>query len=205
MADLIIDGTSVISKTGSTVSITNDVAFPTGHIIKISSTTLTTSHSYSAGGSNPDWAWKDSHLYHHITPSYSSSNILLQIHVSFNCSNDGYGRLARYTNSQFTSGHTPDAINNGTSCTPIAVSTETSTEYASTTGNGTFKYYVPHTSYRADMLSFTHLDSPNTTEKIYYGFQGMVRGSGQYWRINTATNDYTCRAVSSLTLYEVAG
>ena len=35
MADLIIDGTSVISKTGSTVSITNDVAFPAGHILQV--------------------------------------------------------------------------------------------------------------------------------------------------------------------------
>ena len=34
MADIIIDGTSVISKTGSTVNITNDVVFPTGHVIK---------------------------------------------------------------------------------------------------------------------------------------------------------------------------
>ena len=33
MADLIIDGTSVISKTGSTVSISNDVAFPAGQIL----------------------------------------------------------------------------------------------------------------------------------------------------------------------------
>ena len=36
MADLIIDGTSVISKTGSTVSITNDVAFPAGHVLGFS-------------------------------------------------------------------------------------------------------------------------------------------------------------------------
>ena len=35
MADLILDGTSVISKTGSTVSITNDVAFPAGHILQV--------------------------------------------------------------------------------------------------------------------------------------------------------------------------
>tara|TARA_B100000131_G_C17837071_1_gene500201 strand:+ start:28 stop:645 length:618 start_codon:yes stop_codon:yes gene_type:complete len=205
MADLIIDGTSVISKTGSTVSIANDVAFPTGHIIKITSTTLTTSHTYTVGGSNPDWAWKDTDLYHHITPTYSSSNILLQIHVSFSSTNDAYARLVRYTNSQFTSGHTPDGINNGTSCTPIAVSTETSSSYVNTTGTGTFKYYVPSNQYKCDMLSFTHLDSPNTTEKTYYGFQGMVRGSGQTFRINTAANDYATRAVSSLTLYEVAG
>ena len=53
MADLIIDGTSVISKTGSTVSIANDVVFPSGKFIPLKGITHSDG-STSAVGNDVD-------------------------------------------------------------------------------------------------------------------------------------------------------
>jgi len=178
-------------------------AFPAGHIIKIASTTLRTAHTYTTTGS-----WVDTHLYLEFTPTYSTSNILLQYHVAFSSTNDGYGRMVRYTETQFSSHSTNSS--NPTGCTPVGVSAEDSSNLSDIGGSGeqyrgTWKFYMPSNQYKTEMLSMTHMDSPATTSKIYYGFQSHVGGSGQSMRLNTAANDYKSRSVSSITIFEVAG
>tara|TARA_B100001029_G_C15063887_1_gene461515 strand:- start:8061 stop:8618 length:558 start_codon:yes stop_codon:yes gene_type:complete len=76
MADLIIDGTSVISKTGSTVSITNDVAFPAGHILQVKTGTLTSNFNSTTSG-----VWLDTGLKVAITPSSTSNKVYVQASV----------------------------------------------------------------------------------------------------------------------------
>ena len=58
MADLIIDGTSVISKTGSTVTynagtIGDNIAFPTGHVVQIVTFTSTTGTNVTSTSETP--------------------------------------------------------------------------------------------------------------------------------------------------------
>ena len=211
-ASLSIDGTTVISKTSGNISIDNfnsasgnltGATFPTGHIIKIASTTLRTSHTYTTVSS-----WVDTDLHLEFTPTFSTSNILLQFHVAFSSTNDAYGRMVRYTEAQFGS-HSANS-SNPTGCTPVGVSAEDSSNLSDIGGageqyRGTWKFYIATNQYRAETLSMTHMDSPATTSKIYYGFQGHIGGSGQTMRLNTAANDYKSRAVSSITIFEVAG
>ena len=52
MADIIIDGTSVISKTGSTVNITNDVVFPAGHLLQVKIASRAYGDGISHGSTN---------------------------------------------------------------------------------------------------------------------------------------------------------
>ena len=207
-ASLSIDGTTVISKTSGNITYANGTLgsgtiFPSGHIIKIASTTLRTSHTYTTVSS-----WVDTDLHLEFTPTFSTSNILLQFHVAFSSTNDAYGRMVRYTEAQFSS-HSANS-SNPTGCTPVGVSAEDSSNLSDIGGageqyRGTWKFYIATNQYRAETLSMTHMDSPATTSKIYYGFQGHIGGSGQTMRLNTAANDYKSRAVSSITIFEVAG
>ena len=212
-----LGGITVLEESGGTVTAPNNLSvtgtisgtigstttFPTGHIIKIASTTLRTAHTYTTTGS-----WVDTHLYLEFTPTYSTSNLLLQFHVAFSSTNDGYGRMVRYTEAQFAS-HSANS-SNPTGCTPVGVSSEDSSNLSDIGGSGeqyrgTWKFYMPSNQYKTEMLSMTHMDSPATTSKIYYGFQGHIGGSGQTCRLNSAANDYKTRAVSSITIFEVAG
>ena len=70
---------------------------------------------------------------------------------------------------------------------------------------GTWKFYIATNQYRAETLSMTHMDSPATTSKIYYGFQSHVGGSGQTGRLNSSAGGVKTNSVSSITIYEVAG
>ena len=194
-------GKTILSENGGNVSW--GTGAPTGTIIKIASTTLRTAHTYTTTGS-----WVDTDLHLEFTPTYSTCNLLLQFHVALSSTNDAYGRMVRYTEAQFGS-HSSNS-SNPTGCTPIAVPSEDSSNLSDIGGageqyRGTWKFYMTANQYRTETLSMTHMDSPATTSKIYYGFQGHIGGSGQTMRLNTAANDYKSRAVSSITIFEVAG
>ena len=101
-----------------------------------------------------------------------TSNILLQYHVAFSSTNDGYGRMVRYTEAQFTS-HNANS-SNPTGCTPIAVPSADNGTLSDIGGageqyRGTWQFYVPANQNRTEILSMTHMDSPSTNSKIYYG------------------------------------
>ena len=70
---------------------------------------------------------------------------------------------------------------------------------------GTWQFYVPANQNRTEILSMTHMDSPATTSKIYYGFQSHTGGSGQTGRLNSSAGGVKTNSVSSITVYEVAG
>ena len=203
-----MDSVTVLDKDSDGVHVKNSIlhssmTFPTGHIIKIASTTLRTAHTYTTISS-----WVDTDLHLEFTPTFSTSNILLQFHVAFSSTNDAYGRMVRYTEAQFGS-HSANS-SNPTGCTPVAVPSEDSSNLSDIGGageqyRGTWKFYIPYGQHRTETISMTHMDSPATTSKIYYGFQGHIGGSGQTMRLNTAANDYKTRAVSSITIFEVAG
>ena len=212
-----LGGITVLEESGGTVTAPNNLSvtgtisgtigstttFPTGHIIKIASTTLRTAHTYTTVGS-----WIDTHLYLEFTPTYSTSNILLQYHVAFSSTNDGFGRMVRYTEAQFAS-HSANS-SNPTGCTPIAVPSADNGTLSDIGGageqyRGTWQFYVPANQYRTEILSMTHMDSPSTNSKIYYGFQSHVGGSGQKGRLNSSASGLKTNSVSSITIYEVAG
>ena len=212
-----LGGITVLEESGGTVTAPNNLSltgtisgtiqsgttFPTGHIIKIASTTLRTAHTYTTTGS-----WVDTHLYLEFTPTYSTSNILLQYHVAFSSTNDAFGRIVRYTEAQFGL-HSANG-SNPTGCTPIAVPSEDAGTLSDIGGageqyRGTWQFYMPANQHSAPVLPMTHMDSPATDSKIYYGFQAHIGGSGQTCRLNTSANDVKTRAVSSITIYEVAG
>ena len=212
-----LGGITVLEESGGTVTAPNNLSvtgtisgtigstttFPTGHIIKIASTTLRTAHTYTTVGS-----WIDTHLYLEFTPTYSTSNILLQYHVAFSSTNDGFGRMVRYTEAQFAS-HSANG-SNPTGCTPIAVPSADNGTLSDIGGageqyRGTWQFYVPANQNRTEILSMTHMDSPSTNSKIYYGFQSHVGGSGQTGRLNSSAGGVKTNSVSSITIYEVAG
>jgi len=126
-----------------------------------------------------------------ITPSATSSKILIIVHAQFSCSTDTYGGATLLRGS-----------------TEIAKSDET-------TGGGSASQYTVSINHRdgdaqweSEMVSINFLDTPSTTSATTY-YLGFRKDYGTQINVNRpyATNNaaYHWNTVSTMTIMEVAG
>ena len=126
-----------------------------------------------------------------ITPSATSSKILIIVHAQFSCSTDTYGGATLLRGS-----------------TEIAKSDET-------TGGANANQYTVSINHRdgdaqweSETVSINFLDTPNTTSATTY-YLGFRKDYGTQINVNRpyATNNaaYHWNTVSTMTLMEVAG
>jgi hypothetical protein len=156
----------------------------TGKVLQVVQTTFTgtqtvttPSHGYFTNITN---------LSASITPSSTSSKILIMLNVNVMHPND------RIIHAKMSGGNSASFIANAASNRARAAS--------SVTGQ----------NYTAQMLTLTYLDSPNTTSSTTYTPQMGGNYTGTTWAINyNVINDsdvaYITRSASSMILMEIAG
>ena len=120
-----------------------------------------------------------------ITPSSTSSKILITYHINLSTGNLGYTKIRRGT-------------------TDIAIGDAAGNRVRVSTGHGS---YAGDTN-RSFTHSVTFLDSPASTSQLDYNIQGYCETSNITYinrSANDPDNDTGYRMVSSLTLTEIAG
>jgi len=174
--------TTLTLPTGSATVLTD--ATPVGKVLQVLQTTFTgtqtvttPSHGYFTNITN---------LSASITPSSTSSKILIMLNVNVMHPND------RIIHAKMSGGNSASFIANAASNRARAAS--------SVTGQ----------NYTAQMLTLTYLDSPNTTSSTTYTPQMGGNYTGTTWAINyNVINDsdvaYITRSASSMILMEIAG
>ena len=165
-----------------------DLQMPAGHILQTVSTTKTDAWTYSASSAG----FTDvTGLAATITPTSSSSKILVQVNINFS-SNMRYSAAILLRGSTQIGGGT--AVGNRPS---VSVSNGTNQ-------NETNEEYIMRNS------SFSFLDSPSTTSATTYKIQvGNTHEASSTTYVNRSRNDadanYGHRGSSTITLMEVAG
>ena len=124
-----------------------------------------------------------------ITPSATSSKVLVQVSLVFGGSNDAYG-VGQLVRGSTVLGLAP-SDGNRTTCT-FTLNGEGDTN-----------------QHKLQNLGFTYLDSPNTTSATTYKLQGRTyTGDSRYFTINRThldgNNGYNQRGTSRIVLMEVA-
>jgi hypothetical protein len=160
---------------------------PTGSVLQVVSTTKTDTSSGTNLMSSDSWS---SVLSVSITPTSSSNKILVMYNVDFG------GSLANGDSSVVTR-----LVRNSTA---IAIGDASGSRKQTTTGTG-----YPGRSDLHGNQNVSFLDSPATTSSTTYAVQFALRGAGSgTWYCNRSLDDgnsiETCRAVSTITVMEIA-
>jgi hypothetical protein len=197
MADLILDGTSIISKTGSNnPAITSGLDFPAGHIIQIGYAQKTdvqpTTANYASG------SWDDvTGLSVALTPSSATNYLLCQAHCHGGNSSATYGFAFRL---YISGGGTDGAI-----C--VGDSSQGSNAPASAGGPSGAGHESQSFAFNTRIRcndSTPNWSSGALTVKVQFATNGTGTG-----RINVAgsgaNNSGYTYTMSSLTIYEVQG
>ena len=165
-----------------------DLQMPAGHILQTVSTTKTDTWTYSASSTG----YSDvTGLAATITPTSSSSKILVQVNINFS-SNMRYSAAILLRGSTQIGGGTAEGSRPSVSVSPQANQDET------------------HNQYIMRNSSFSFLDSPSTTSATTYKIQaGNTHEASSVTYVNRPpSNDnaaYIHRGISTITLMEVAG
>ena len=161
-------------------------SMPTGSVLQVQSVKDTSSTNLTQSGA---YQWADiSALTVNITPSATSSKILVLAHTVFSESYD-YGIWFRVMRDNIAlAGAT------GSNRTPISF------------GNTTAGSYLDD---KCVSSSFSYVDEPSSTSQLTYKIQAVSRYSPQTWSYNKSydTTDSAAYAqgVSTLTVMEIAG
>jgi hypothetical protein len=156
---------------------------PTGSVLQVAQATLLGTQAVSGAS-----AWADvTSLSVSITPTSSSSKILVSFVVNCDGENNLYFRIMR-------------------GATAIGVGNADGSRQQISAGNG----YVPSNPNGTAMMTNQFLDSPATTSSTTYKIQAYCdssAGSGTYY-INYASGDgnnaYSSRCMSSITVMEIS-
>ena len=198
MADLIIDGTSVISKTGSTVTynsgtIGDNIAFPAGHVIQVIYSQKTDREALSTSGwtdiPGTDQDGLGSIFSAKIVPSSLSSKILVTVNL------EGSGGNSRYVFGV--------RLYRGTTAIGLSDQIGSRPQTFMTTGEQDWS------NYGRNNLTNDFLDSPNSLSEQTYSLKVWdSRDNGTVY-INRAYYDFDGVAVptgtSSIKLMEISG
>lgn len=188
MANLVMDGVTLASKSGSDVTIQDtNVKFPAGHIVKIVQSLKTNAET----GDTTSYA-DVGDLSATITPSSESNKIMIMIdiHVSGQDENISFWRCVRNGSTFFT-----NSSNSGAEDGSMW-------SYYSRTTNFSSMHY------QGMRQSFNYLDSPSTTSALTYKIQARVYDSSYPWRCNqgdSVSSSARITPVSSVTLMEIVG
>jgi len=176
----------IASVAASTLTGTQTIprgTLPTGSVLQVAQATLAGTQAVSGAS-----AWADvTSLSVSITPTSSSSKILVSFVVNCDGENNLYFRIMR-------------------GATAIGVGNADGSRQQVSAGNG----YVPSNPNGTTMMMNQYLDSPATTSSTTYKIQAYCdssAGSGTYY-INYASGDgnnaYSSRCMSSITVMEIA-
>jgi len=205
-----VAGSTTLTLPTGTGTVITDTAPKTGNVLQVVSVTdkaqssynmLSINNGYTNYGLNEN-GFDLTTLDISITPSSSSSKILLMTNIFFWAAPAAYGvfRLKRGIGGVTPAYSSSDAWMSGTNSVAGNLSQMGSTGI-STNGD---------TSWYGRTLNFNWLDSPNTTSAVVYRFNfRMEEDNGNPFWLNRAgynTNDYGANTgVSSIIAMEVAG
>ena len=208
------DGTGTIALQNQLSGMTS-ASMPTGSVLQVVQTVysgitaqanVTTQTTDSGGYGSAGLNWTD--LDTTITPSATSSKILVMINAQFSTKSAVYGvyRLQRGIN-----GATPSLSSSSGWMPPTSGSSANwlSGTMIGATDNGSASAHGTNT---LPPYSWQYLDSPNTTDAVKYRvntyLKSDISGGGTIYlnRSGYGSNDYGAgRGVSTVTLMEIAG
>ena len=172
---------NVLTSNGSTWSSTAPAGG--GKILQVVQHTFTAMVYYASVSS-----WRTTAITGAITPSASSSKILVMVDSNFGASNYGFMRLRRGS-------------------TVIAVGASAGSRLQVSSGSMVISANLGMS--RATKQTVTYIDSPSTTSSTTYDVQVIDAGSGNHIRLNGGYTDSDSttygRSISTLTLWEIDG
>ena len=182
-----INVNKIAARVGNTITVeSGDVLQAPGHVIQVKSAAFTNVLAISSADTRTDIT----NLSLSITPSSTSSKILVNTHISYGGSDNnlyGSGFLMRDS-------------------TDIGVNT-TATGSQFNVSFGLNLTGQANETYKLRNSSMTFLDSPSSTNALTYKVQGRVNSNGTLY-INRpgvdANADYGSRGISTLTVMEIA-
>ena len=182
-----INVNKIAARAGNTITVeSGDVLQAPGHVIQVKSATFTDVQSISVADTRTDIT----NLSVSITPSSTSSKILVNTHISYGGS----------SNNLYASG------NLLRDSTAIGVNT-TATGNQLNISFGLNLVGQTNETYKLRNSSMTFLDSPSTTSALTYKVQGRLDANGILYINRTgqdANADYGSRGISTLTVMEIA-
>jgi hypothetical protein len=180
---VVINGNGTI--TGYTPTVTTSM-LPAGSVLQVQFVKDTSSTNLSQGGLAQ---WADiSALTVNITPSATSSKILVLAHTCFSESYD-YGIWFRI-------------MRDSTALTGATSGSRTPISFGNTTAGN-------YLDAKCVSSSFSYVDEPSSTSQLTYKIQAVSRYSPQTWSYNKSYNTTDsggyAQGVSTLTVMEIAG
>ena len=179
---------TIQAATGTTVNVASGQVFNApGHVLQVKSATFDDVLAISSADTRTDIT----NLSLSITPSSTSSKILVNTHISYGGTD----------NNLYASGYLMR------DSTDIGVNT-TATGSQFNISFGMELTGQANETYKLRNSSMTFLDSPSTTSALTYKVQGRLDANGILY-INrdgqSANADYGSRGISTLTVMEIAG
>ena len=182
-----INVNKIAARVGNTITVeSGDVLQAPGHVIQVKSAAFTDVLAISSADTRTDIT----NLSLTITPSSTSSKILVNTHISYSGSSNnlyGSGYLMRDS-------------------TDIGVNT-TATGSQFNISFGLELVGQANETYKLRNSSMTFLDSPSSTSALTYKVQARVDANGTMYINRTgadANADYGSRGISTLTVMEIA-
>lgn len=179
--------TGTVITSGATTRLIPAAAMPVGSIIQVVQVVKTDTFSSTAGGNSPA---DITGMSASITPSSSSSKIIVNINVGFvGASSDTPVAFFLYRNG--TKIYYGDAAG-------VRPQSSAATAHPFSSGD-----------WRGSSLSFKYIDSPASTSSVTYKIGAGANGNGLTWHINRANRDNNGttedqRHASSIILMEIA-
>ena len=170
----------------------NGIEIP-GHVLQVVQDTIGTTASGAIGlGTN---VFADSGLQANITPSSSSSKILISYQVFLASSTTGYQTKSRIVRDS----------------TPVGLGTPEGTRGSASAVSNSYSTYASNGQYHVFPQGISFLDEPATTSQITYKIQVSAYNSVTWYLNRSAafqdggTNGYDAIPLSTLTLMEIGG
>ena len=188
MANLVMDGVTLASKSGSDVTIQDtNVNFPAGHILQVKQTVKT--DTFSTGNISSFTEITGYNV--SITPSSTANKVLVFVCLHIGENQDAFPLFRMYRDT--TELTIAPTISPGTAGMFAKV----------TTGNDSRDQYL------IEPVNFQFLDSPNTTDSVTYSIKVRPMGAASRTvfvnRSQTIGDANQVTAISTLTAMEVAG
>ena len=182
-----INVNKIAARTGNTITVNSgDILQAPGHVLQVKSATFDDVLAISSADTRTDIT----NLSLSITPSSTSSKILVNTHISY-----GGTDTNLYASGNLLRDSTPIGVN--TTATGNQLNISFGMEL---TGQA-------NETYKLRNSSMTFLDSPSTTSAITYKVQARLDANGTLY-INRdgqgANADYGSRGISTLTIMEIA-
>jgi len=179
------DGKLYVKRADNTAYIVDDSSVSKGKVLQV------TNHPFTGTGTSASTSYVETGLTSTMTPTSTSSKILVQFHLFLTHNGDGQGAFTRLSRS----------IGGATATYPIlnTAGSEGQAYAFSVAANGA-EYNIT-----GETISMSYLDSPSTTSAVEYNVEIRNLAVTTKWN-STADGNYSTRnQISFMTLMEIAG